>query len=114
MTVLCHCRDCQRRSGSAFGVTAYFATEAVEIAGDAREFIRKTDEGNDFTTGFCPHCGSTLYALASKYPEIIGITLGSFADPDFPAPTRSVFEQSRLGWIEPPAGIPRHPRGRNS
>lgn len=114
MTVLCHCRDCQRRSGSAFGVTAYFATEAVEIAGDAREFTRTTDEGNSFTTGFCPQCGSTLYARASKYPDITGITLGSFADPDFPAPARSVFEQSRLGWIEPPAGIPRHPRGRNS
>jgi len=114
MTVLCHCRDCQKRSGSPFGVTAYFPESAVTLAGDAREFTRATDVGNHFTTGFCPVCGSTVYARASKYPEIIGITAGTITDPAFPAPARSVYEQSRHHWVTLPDTIPRHPQGRDS
>ncbi|KPL67860.1 aldehyde-activating protein [Erythrobacter sp. SG61-1L] len=114
MTVLCHCRDCQRRSGSAFGITAYFPQESVSISGEAREFTRPTDEGNIFTTGFCPQCGSTLYARPSKYPGILGVTVGTFADPEFPRPARSVYEQSKHDWIGLPEDMPRHPRGRDS
>ena len=114
MTIMCHCTDCQKRSGSPFGVVAYFDRGSVEIEGEALEFTRPTDAGNSFTTGFCPNCGSTLFASASKYPEIIGITLGSIADPAFPAPARSVYEQSRHHWVNLPEAITSHPRGRDS
>ncbi len=114
MIVLCHCLDCQRRSGSPFGEIAYYPTDSVTIAGEVREYTRPTDEGNVLTTGFCPTCGSTVYARASKYPAIVGVTVGTFADPAFPLPARSVYEQSRHHWIGMPAGVPRHPRGRGS
>lgn len=114
MTVLCHCFDCQRRSGSPFGEIAYYPAGCVSLDGEAREYTRRTDEGNDFTSGFCPTCGSTVYAKASKYPDLIGITVGTFADPNFPLPARSVYEQSRHPWIAMPPEVPRHPRGRNS
>ena len=114
VTVLCHCRDCQKRSGSPFGIMAYFPEDAVTIHGLANSFTRPTDEGNSFTTGFCPSCGSTLYGRASKYPGIVGITVGTIADPAFPHPHRSVYEQSRHDWVTLPDSIPRHIRGRNS
>lgn len=114
MIVLCHCLDCQRRSGSPFGEVAYYPASDVAISGDAREFTRPTDEGNTFTNGFCPSCGSTVYARASKYPGVLGVTVGTLADPSFPMPSRSVFEQSRHEWIDMPPSVPRHPRGRNS
>lgn len=114
MIVLCHCLECQRRSGSPFGEIAYYPSDSVAITGEAREFARPTDEGNEFTSGFCPTCGSTLYARASKYPGITGITVGTVADPQFPPPARSVYERSKHHWIEIPAGMPRHPRGRDS
>ncbi len=114
MTVLCHCKDCQRRSGSPFGTVAYFPAEAVTISGEAREYTRSTDTGAHFTNGFCPECGTTLYAKAEKYPGIVGITAGAIADPDFPPPARSVYEQSRHHWVILPNTMPRHPRGRDS
>ncbi len=114
MTVLCHCADCQRRSGSPFGVIAYFPKDSVQIAGEAREFTRDTDTGAHFTNGFCPQCGSTVFARAEKYADIVGITLGSLADPAFPPPHRTVYEQSRHGWVTLPDDMPRHPRGRDS
>jgi hypothetical protein len=113
-TVLCHCRDCQRRTGSPFGTIAYFPREAVAISGEPREFTRPTDAGNSFTTGFCPDCGSTIYAKASRMPEITGIPVGAFAEPAFPAPIRSVYEQSRHPWVSLPDEITHHPRGRDT
>jgi hypothetical protein len=114
VTVMCHCLDCQRRTGSPFGTIAYFPREAVTISGKPREFTRPTDAGNSFTTGFCADCGSTVYARASRMPEITGVTLGTLADPTFPAPIRSVYEQSKHDWVPMPDSVTRHPRGRDS
>jgi hypothetical protein len=109
----CHCRDCQRRSGSPFGVIAYFASGQVALEGEATTYTRPTDSGATFTTGFCPHCGSTVWARADKHPSMIGVPVGAFADPTFPPPMRSVFEDSRHAWVQMPADIPRFPRGRS-
>jgi hypothetical protein len=114
MVVMCHCIDCQKRSGSQFGSIAYYPAENVTLAGEAREFSRATDSGNTFTTGFCPACGSTVYARASRVPEILGVTVGTIADPAFSRPVRSVYEQSRHHWIELPDDMAHHPRGRDS
>lgn len=111
---MCHCIDCQRRSGSQFGSIAYYPREAVSIRGEAREFARGTDSGSTFTTGFCPQCGSTVYAKPGRMPEIVGITVGTLADPAFPQPVRSVYEQSRHHWIALPDTMTHHPRGRDS
>lgn len=111
---MCHCIDCQRRSGSQFGSIAYYPREAVSIRGEAREFARGTDSGSTFTTGFCPQCGSTVYAKPGRMPEIVGITVGTLADPAFPQPVRSVYERSRHHWIALPDTMTHHPRGRDS
>ena len=109
---MCHCVDCQRRSGSQFGSIAYYPADQVTVSGEAREFTRATDNGHVFTTGFCPTCGSTVYARPSRMPEIVGVTVGTFADPSFPRPIRSVYEQSKHRWIELPAEIQGFVRGR--
>jgi hypothetical protein len=114
LVVACHCLDCQRRSGSPFGLIAYFPGSSVAIDGPASEFERPTDEGNRLTNGFCPRCGSTLYVRTSKHAMMVGITVGSFADASFPPPVRSVYEQSRHAWIDLPQDLPRHARGSNS
>ena len=112
--VMCHSFDCQRRSGSQFGSIAYYPVESVAIAGEAREFASGSDSGHAFTTGFCPGCGSTVYARPGRMPEIVGVTVGTIADPSFPRPLRSVYEQSKHHWIELPEEIAHHPRGRDS
>ena len=102
MVVACHCIDCQKRTGSPFGSMAYYPRDTVAVAGEAREYARRTDSGNIYTTGFCPDCGSTLYGKASRFPDIVGVTVGTIADPAFPPPVRSVYEQSRHHWLAMP------------
>jgi len=111
MTVLCHCADCQKRSGSPFGVIAYYARTAVTVTGEAREFTRGSYSGTRLTSGFCPSCGSTIYVLLEKNAAIIGVPVGAMADPAFPAPLRAVWEQSRHHWVTLPDTLARFARG---
>lgn len=114
MTVMCHCLDCQRRTGSPFGTIAYFRAEAVTVSGASREFGRVGDSGHRLTRGFCPECGSTIYVKAERLPEITGVPVGAMEDPAFAAPLFSVYERSRHAWVTPPEAASHHPRGRDT
>lgn len=95
---MCHCLACQQRTGSVFGVQARFRREQVQVEGRASEFVRIGDEGNEITFRFCPVCGSTVWWVLDGEPDLVAVAVGGFADPGFPAPTRSVYEQRRHPW----------------
>jgi hypothetical protein len=114
MTILCHCLDCQRRTGSPFGTIAYFPREAVTVSGTPSEYTRTGDSGQTLTRGFCPECGAAVYVKASRLPEITGVPVGAFADPTFAQPIRSVYEQSKHEWVPDFQGMTHHPRGRET
>ena len=98
--VICHCFQCQRRSGSVFADNAYFARAAlVAVEGEAHEFSRATERGGRVTFHFCPQCGSSVYWDLSLEPNIIGLAVGAFADPGFAKPSRSVFGVTRHHWV---------------
>ena len=71
--VVCHCVDCQRRTGSVFGVGAYYPDERLTITGETREFVRPTDAGHQFFTRFCPTCGTSLFWRSNRNPGMTGI-----------------------------------------
>ncbi len=100
LVVACHCIDCQRRTGAPFSVGAFYPADAVTIAGNAKEFSRAGDSGGVVRSYFCTDCGSTVYWKADRLPAMIGVAVGAMADPEFPPPVRSVFEQSKHAWVE--------------
>lgn len=100
LVVACHCIDCQRRTGAPFGVGAFYPAEVVAISGTPREFTRNAASGGKVRNYFCPNCGSTLYWKADNLPGLIGVAVGTMVDPKYPAPARSVFEQSKHAWVE--------------
>jgi hypothetical protein len=104
---ICHCLACQRRTGSAFGVQARFDAERVRTEGRYREYVRVSDEGEARTFCFCPECGATVFYKTAA-PGLIAVPVGAFADPDFPAPTVSVWESRRHPWLELAGAIERH------
>jgi hypothetical protein len=58
---LCHCLDCQRRTGSPFGIAAFFEASSTEIIGTSRLFQRGSDSGFSITFHFCGTCGSSQH-----------------------------------------------------
>ena len=103
---ICHCLACQRRTGSAFGVQSRFDRDQVHITGTSREYTRISDEGGGRVTfHFCAECGATVYFTSSSTPEMVAIPVGAFADPAFPSPTISVWEDREHHWVTLPAEI---------
>jgi len=100
LVIACHCVECQRRTGAPFGVSAFYPVDAVAISGTAKEFTRDAASGGKVHTFFCPNCGSSIYWTVDNYPPLIGVAVGALADPKYPAPVRSVFEQSKHHWVQ--------------
>ncbi len=109
---MCHCKACQRRTGSPFGSIVWVPEAVATIAGETRSYSRLTDEGRRFTSQFCVTCGSNIAFNAEKNPGLLGIAAGAFADPGLTPPRASVWEESRHPWVLPPDGAARFPRGR--
>lgn len=96
---VCHCLDCQRRTGSTYGVGAFFARDDVEANGRFRTYGRRSDSGSAVNFHFCPDCGSTVFWEAERLPNAVAVAVGSFADPTFPAPSQSVYNERRHPWV---------------
>ena len=106
---VCHCLACQRRTGSAFGVQARFPRDRVEIMGSSHGYTRISDDGGPATFSFCPECGATVYYVIAAAPEIVAVPVGAFADPTFPSPSFSVWEDRQHAWVTMPPDVERHP-----
>ena len=104
---VCHCLACQRRTGSVFGAQTRFPRGAVTVVGMSTEYVRIGDEGTKCTFRFCPTCGATVYYTLEGYPDAIAIPVGAFADPSFPAPSFSVYEERMHSWVHMPGNIER-------
>jgi hypothetical protein len=102
---ICHCLACQRRTGSAFGVQARFPRAKVRVEGRSSAYVRTADSGNRATFHFCPECGATVYYEPEWMPDALGVPVGAFADPAFPAPRVSVYEARRHAWVAVPEDV---------
>jgi hypothetical protein len=96
---VCHCLACQRRSGSPFAEQARFPADKVQVTGEAKQWVRVSDSGRPVTYHFCPNCGSTVWYQGGPMPEAIAVPVGAFADPNFPPPRFSVWEERKHSWV---------------
>jgi hypothetical protein len=123
---MCNCYLCQRQTGSVFSVQARFQNEQVKIEGKstawefpiegAKPTTYRTCAGSDgiandsaadlVTSHFCPVCGSTVYYFRKSDPARTGVRVGAFADPTFPPPMGSGFEEYAHPWAMNIAALP--------
>lgn len=98
---ICHCRYCQLRSGSAFGISVYFAQDQVQLGdGVVKTHELTTASGRAFDTRFCTECGTTVWWTIGTRPNSIGISGGTFDPPSFwYAIDREVFTRSSAAFI---------------
>jgi hypothetical protein len=102
INAICHCRNCKKRTGSAFGWSSYFADgQVVGKSGEARlyEIAGKRQQQR----WFCAKCGTTLFWKISYWPDSTGIAGGCFADDPLEPPTVTVSNDDRCAWVALPA-----------
>jgi len=98
---VCHCLDCQKRTGSAFSAQARWPEEQVKIEGNSKSWTHRADSGNRISHHFCPDCGSTVhYRIEGKFDGLVAIPLGAFDDPYILKPSFSVWEERKHDWLE--------------
>ena len=104
---MCHCVDCQRRTGSVFSIAVFYDRGAVTVSkGAARTFTRDSASGFPVTFHFCDTCGASVFWEPARMPHLIGVAIGAFGDPGFPQPEQSVWTKDKHAWLTLPDGMP--------
>ena len=78
---VCHCRDCQKFTGSAFGFLVGLPRAAFEIEGVLKTFTKPADSGRPIVRRFCPECGSSIVEEPGSRPDLVIINGGTLDDP---------------------------------
>jgi len=108
--LLCHCRDCQRQSGSAYNAALRVPAAGFRITGGTPKlYVKTADSGNTVSRAFCPECGSPLYLLVSTRPDLVGIRVGTLDDPSGFRPEADIFVQSAQPWDYMNPALPKYP-----
>jgi len=109
-TGVCHCRFCQRRTGSAFGVGVYFRKDDFELLqGELESYEHRSDESSRWLKmEFCPKCGTTVTWMLELFPDGRGVAGGSFDDPGWLRIERHTWTRSKQHWVPIPPGVERH------
>jgi len=94
----CHCRDCQRASGSAFCAVLYVPRTALTISGQSRYYEVRAESGNSVSRGFCPHCGSPVFIQAELVPDLQGLRAASLDNPSLFQPQMHVWTARAQPW----------------
>ncbi|MDL5030786.1 GFA family protein [Pelomonas sp. APW6] len=102
----CHCRWCQRESGSAFALNALIEAERVECLGLAPELVATPSEsGAGQQIARCPQCRVAVWShYAGSGPLVKFLRVGTLDDPDLLPPDIHIFCSSKQPWFSLPPG----------
>jgi hypothetical protein len=101
--VACHCIDCQRQSGSAFGMSlALKPDQFVLISGKLKNFIVTTDGGRIKTCSFCPACGTRIHHRSTRG---LSVKAGTLDDTSGLKPTAHYWTKRKQPWVVIPDGV---------
>ena len=102
MIYACHCTICQTQSGSAFGLAAAFASDAIAWSGIEPQHFERPGHGRKCRCYFCPRCGTRLYHQwftdEGDYP-FVSIKPGTLDDTSWIRPGCHVWTQHAQPWV---------------
>ena len=106
MVAQCHCRNCQRQSGSAFSVNVVAPAQAVNVTGSLTDYADDdTLSGNVVLRQFCGQCGSPIFSRVAGNDATVIVKAGTLDDPSaLPAPGAAVWTSTAFPWVEPREG----------
>ncbi|WVT72799.1 GFA family protein [Sinorhizobium chiapasense] len=94
----CHCRDCQRATGTGHCCYMIFDRADVTISGACRAYEKRAENGNPSIRYFCETCGSQLFGSGPPGDPRLSIYAGTLDDPSVFQPTDAIFTRSRHEW----------------
>lgn len=107
----CHCRWCQRETGSAFALNALIETDRVTLLGAAPEVVdTPSNSGNGQKIARCPRCRIAVWSnYSGAGPAVRFVRVGTLDEPDHLPPDIHIFAESKQPWVLLPPGTPAVP-----
>ena len=107
---MCSCEDCQRATGAGHSAIVLARPADVTVTGTAQSYARPATSGATLTRSFCPRCGTPLFAVSSRAPEVLMLPVGLFgaAAADWYAPNQLIFARSHRDWDLIDPDLPQH------
>ncbi len=103
----CHCRDCQRQTGSAFAINALIETDRVALLlGDPKPAAVPTDSGRPHNIYGCPDCRTAVWSEYGGRAALRFIRVGTLDPPAALPPDVHIYTRSKLPWVTLPEGVP--------
>ena len=110
---VCHCRECQKQSASAFGISFIAPRQGLRVTRGAVKFwSRPADSGGRVKCAFCPNCGSRLWHEdegGPETPETVSIKGGSLDDPPDLSTAFHIWTSRKLPGVNIPDGARQFP-----
>lgn len=97
---VCHCKNCQKQTGTAFSVLVGIPNAALSLRGKVKTFHGTGDSGQPVARTFCPECGSPLFTEASSIPDVVFIKAGTIDDTRWLDPKLHIYCDSKQRWID--------------
>lgn len=109
-TYVCHCRECQKQSASAFGMSVPVAVATFSLTqGELRHWSRGADSGAIVDCAFCSTCGSRVWHRSSAAPDVLRVRGGSFDRPPDIGNAVHIWTKHKLSGLDLPAGTVQFP-----
>jgi hypothetical protein len=106
----CHCRNCQRYTGSAFETLIAFPAASVSVQGELKTYDDTGDSGQPVHRRFCPNCGSGVVNEVDVLPGVTIVLAGTVDDPATFKPTMDVYWSSAQPWVHTSSERTRFPK----
>ena len=109
MAIYCHCKRCQRRTGTGFSVSGLTRPGSLELTA-GEDLVRVFDPGDGgWVKSFCGECGSHLYTTNPENPDLVGVRMGSLDQDPGVRPRLHQFVDYAAPWAPvPDDGLPRY------
>lgn len=107
---ICHCRNCQRYTGSAFEPVIALPSAAVKVEGELKTYQDTGDSGKAVYRRFCPNCGSGVIADADLLPGLTLVLAGTLDDTAGYQPAMEIYCGSAQPWVHAGGERPRFPK----
>jgi hypothetical protein len=106
-TNCCHCRDCQRETGSAFAINAVIEADRVEIlSGEPVVVTLPTNSGRPHDVYRCAKCQTALWSDYGRRGYLYFVRVGTLEDPTQIRPDAHIYTRSKQPWVGLPADVP--------
>jgi hypothetical protein len=99
---VCHCRNCQRYTGSAFEPVLAFPASAITVQGELKAYMDTGDSGKHVHRRFCPNCGSGVLADVDVMPGMMLVLAGTLDDTTSFKPAMEIYCSSAQPWTQGP------------